>query len=155
MATTKKRDIEVDLNIEGSRAIIEGKTSVPFQAFVKLILQRKISNLFKTHSEEPIIVESSLLTSIASAPNDSPENRAHLVLVTLGVGILVGVFISSVAIVALYSLNISFGRKEALIVAIVLLGIAGLTAILAKTKQKNRTQKIADAMERVASMLSK
>ena len=85
-------DLEVEVKTESSKAVITGKTSVPFRTFVGLVLQRKVLQLFKDWGEEPVILSSSLLTNLASAPQDSQENKAHLVTVTLGVGVLLGIF---------------------------------------------------------------
>jgi hypothetical protein len=155
MKTLRNRDLEVELHHEGSKAIIEGKTSVPFKTFVQLILQRKVSQILKTNSEESIILSSNLLTDLASAPDDSQENRTQLVIVTLGVGILAGIFTFSILMVGLLSFKVALNRVDFLIVAVVLVSLAGLTSTMAKMKKKNRAQKIADAMERVTSMLTK
>lgn len=155
MTAKRHRDLEVDLTIEGSKAIIEGKTSVPFKTFVNLILKRKVINLIKDSGDEPVIVSSKMLTDLASAPDDSTENRTQLIMVTLAVGILGGVFIFALAMIGLLSLRITLERFDFIIVAVVLLGLAGLAAAMGKTKKKNRGQKIADTMEHIASIVSK
>lgn len=155
MRIHKNQDVEVDLHIEGSKAIIEGKTSVPFKTFVQLILKRKVTNLVKDSGDEPVIVSSKMLTDLASAPDDSTENRIQLIVVTLGVGIVVGVFLSALLMVGLLSFSVQLDRIDFLIVAAVLLGLAGLTSVLGKTKKVDRGQKIADTMERITSIVSK
>jgi hypothetical protein len=147
--------MDVKLKTDQGPALVEGKTAVPFKTFVMLVLQRKIIPLFKMWGDRAIIVDSELLTSIASAPQDSQENRAHLVLVTLGVGILVGIFASAVTLIILESLGVALGRKELLLVAGGLFAVALLAGILSRMQRGNRSQKIADTMERVASLLSK
>ena len=155
MTAKRNRDLEVDLHIEGSKAIIEGKTSVPFATFVQLILKRKVINLLKSSADEPVIVSSTLLTDLASAPDDSTENRTQLVLVTLGVGILVGVFVCALIMFGLLSFSIQLDRIDFLIVAAVLLGLAGLASIMGKNKKKDRGQRITDTMERITSIVTK
>jgi len=151
----KTSDLEVKLKTEQSKAVIEGKTSVPFKTFVSLILQRKIIPLFRPWGDEPVIINSKLLTEIASAQQDSQENRARLVLVTLGVGVLTGVFVLAVMQILLLAVNIPLGQQELLIIAIALLGLAVLTTVLSRVQRGNRAQKLADKMEKVASLLSK
>lgn len=155
MKTKRNHDLEVDLHIEGSKAIIEGKTSVPFKTFVNLILKRKVTNLVKDSGDEPIIVSSKMLTDLASAPDDSTENRTQLVMVTLSVGVLCGVFLCAVLMAALLSFGINLDRFDFAIIAVVLLGLAGLLAAMAKGKKKDRSQKIADTMERITAIVSK
>lgn len=148
-------DLEVELKTESNRAIIAGKTSVPFRTFVGLVLQRKVMELFKKWGEEPVILSSDLLTNLASAPQDSQENKAHLVTVTLGVGVLVGVFgLAAVQAVILW-FGYALGMREYLLIAGSLLGIALLAVLLSKLQNRSRGQKIADTMEKVAGFLSR
>ncbi|MBU2259620.1 hypothetical protein KKC44_03350 [Patescibacteria group bacterium] len=151
----KSPDLEVKLKEDRTRAIIEGKTPVSFKTLVALILQRKIIPLFGKWGDEPVILNSELLTSIASAPQDSQENRAHLVIVTLGVGVLTGVFAFAIIQSLLMVTGITFGQKELLLVAGSLVGLSFLANILSKVQRGNRAQKLADKMEKVASLLSK
>ncbi|MFA7681502.1 MAG: hypothetical protein WCX61_00565 [Candidatus Peribacteraceae bacterium] len=155
MAFTTSPDLEVKLKAEKTRAIIEGKTSVPFQTIVSLILQRKIVHLFKRWGTEPVIISSELLTAIASAPQDSQENRAHLIIVTLGVGILAGVFFFTVLQALLLGLGFPMGQRELLSVGGGLIAIAFLASVLGRMQRGNRSQQIADRMEKIASLLSK
>lgn len=148
-------DLEVELKTESSKATIAGKTSVPFRTFVGLVLQRKVLQLFKQWGEEPIILSSELLTGLASAPQDSQENRAHLVIVTLGVGTLFGIFSLAVAQAILAVAQIDLGLREFVLIAGSLAGIALLVILLARFQRVNRAQKIADSMERVAQFLSR
>lgn len=155
MAFPAKSDIEVTLRTDGTRAVIEGKTTVPFKTFVMLILQRKVMALFKEWGNAPIVVSSELLTSLASAPGDTQENRTHLVLVTLGVGILGGIFLGAVGQLFLEWLGFTVGRRELAIIAAGLLSIAALAGILSRVHVRGKGQKIADAMEHMADLLSR
>ena len=147
--------MDAKLNTDKGRAIVEGKTAVPFKTMVGLILQRKVLPLFKKWGDEPVIIDSDLLTSIASAPQDNQENRAHLTIVTLGVGVLVCVFGFSIAHVALDFFGISLGNKEYLIIAGVLVGLCLLASILAKLKRQGKDESLTEKMEKVAALLSK
>ncbi|MFH0769764.1 MAG: hypothetical protein V1926_00110 [Candidatus Peregrinibacteria bacterium] len=148
-------DLEVKLRTEETRAVIEGKTAVSFQTLVTLILQRKIIPLFKRWSSEPVILNSELLTSIASAPQDSQENRTHLVIVTLGVGVLFGFFCFSILQILLLWLGFPLTTRELAIVAAALVILAFLASILSRVQRGNRAQKVADTMEKMANLLSK
>jgi len=152
---TNSTDLEIEVKTESSKAVITGKTSVPFRTFVGLILQRKVLQLFKQWGEEPIILSSELLTSLASAPQDSPENRTHIIIVTLGVGTLFGVFALAVGIAVLQVFGIILGLREYVLIAGSLAGIAILVALLARMQRFSRAQKVADTMEKVAQFLSK
>ena len=155
MVIAHTSDLEVKLKQERTRAIIEGKTPVPFKTLDALILQRKIIPLFKRWGDDPVIINSELLTSIASAPQDTQENRAHTILVTLGVGVLTGIFFFAIAQILLGVAGITLGQKELLVIAGGLVAISFLTATLSRIQRGNRAQKIADKMERIASLLSK
>jgi len=151
----KPPDLEVKLKEEKTRAIIEGRTAVPFKTLVALILQKKVLRLFDKWGGEPVIINSELLTSIASSPQDSQENRAHLVLVTLGVGVLTGVFFFAVAQIILQMLGVTLGTRELLLIAGGLVALSVLATILGRIQRGNRAQKIADKMEKISSLLSK
>lgn len=146
---------DVKLRTDQGKAVVQGKTSVPFKTFVTLILQRKVFALFKKWGEEPVVIESDLLTSLASAPQDSQENRAHLVLVTLGVGVLVGVFCMSLGLAILEIFGFVLSKREFFIIAGLLLLLTLLTSILSKIQRRSRAEKITESMEKVASLLSK
>lgn len=147
--------MDVKLKTDQGTAMVQGKTSVPFKTFVQLILQRKVLTLFKRWGDEPVIVDGELLTSLASAPGDTQENRSHLVLVTLGVGVLVGVFAFAVIQIALVPFGIEMNQTYLLIIAGTLLGLAILTVLLSRVQRKSKGEKLADTMERVANLLSK
>ncbi|MDD4287006.1 MAG: hypothetical protein PHO20_03230 [Candidatus Peribacteraceae bacterium] len=148
-------DLEIELRTEQNRAIITGKTSVPFRTFVGLVLQRKVFQLFKQWDKEPVILSSELLTQLASAPQDSQENRAHLIIVTLGVGTLFGIFVFSLGQVVLSVLGYELGSSDLMLIAGGLVCLAVLTVALARLQKLARAQRIADVMERTASFLSK
>ena len=148
-------DLEVDITSDHSKAIIEGKTAVPFKTLVALILQRKVTKLFADWGADKVIINSDLLTQLASAPQDSQENKTHVILITWAAGILCGVFALAVVQAVLLIGNIQLQFKELSIIAISLLGIAVLLSMLSKIKRKNRGEQIAESMERIASLLKK
>lgn len=147
--------MDAKLKTDHGKAIVEGKTAVPFKTFVGLILQRKVLNLFKQWGKEPVIVDSELLTDLASSPQDSQENKEQLVTVTLGVGVLVGVFVMSVVQIALAPWQIYLKEQELLIIAGVIFGLAVLTFALSRVKRKGKSQKLTDAMEKIAGVVGK
>jgi len=148
-------DLEIELKTEQNRAIIAGKTSVPFRTFVGLVLQRKVFQLFKQWDKEPVILSSELLTQLASAPQDSQENRSHIIIVTLGVGTLFGIFVFSLGQVVLSLLGFELGTNELMLVAGSLVALAVLAVVLARMQKLARAQRIADMMERTAAFLSR
>lgn len=149
------KPVEVAIKVDQQRAVVEGKTSVPFQSFVTLILQRKVLPLIKQWGREPVIVNSELLTGLASAPQDSTENRTKLLLVTLGIGIVIGIFILSSVQLALSLLHISFRQRELLLLSGGILGFAFLTALLGRLQRAKRNDRIEETIEKIASMLPK
>ena len=148
-------ELEVQFKPESGKAVIEGKTVVPFQAFVTLILQRKVLKLFKDWGKEPIIVNSELLTHLASAPQDSQENRGNLILVTLGMGFIGGVACFALLQLALIFLDITFGKREFAILGGGILALAALTAVLMKARRMPLGEKLTETIENVASFLGK
>lgn len=152
----KEKELEVHFRADSGKAVIEGKTTIPFQAFVTLILQRKVFNLFKDWGKEPVIITSELLTSLASAPQDSVENRGRVVLVSLGVGILAGVSLFALLLAGLLSLDVALGIKEFLLVGGGILGAALLIVLIMRLQKMRRSsEKIVEALEGVANFLSK
>jgi hypothetical protein len=154
MDTAAMKDIEVQLKGESGKAVIEGKTAVPFQAFVALILQRKVFSLLKKWGNEPIVVGSQLLTSLASAPQDSPENRAKLVTVSLGVGVLLGFFLACLLLVGLSWLGYPAGNRELMIVAGSIAAIAFVAVCAAQLQQRKRSDKVVETMEKITAFFS-
>tara|TARA_Y100000310_G_scaffold182905_1_gene182955 strand:+ start:4001 stop:4471 length:471 start_codon:yes stop_codon:yes gene_type:complete len=148
-------DLEVKVKEEKMKAIIEGRTAVPFKTFVGLVLQRKVFPLFKKWGDEPVIINSELLTTLASAAQDSQENRSKLILVTLGVGALVGVFFFSVGQVILIAAGITLATRDLLLIAGGLVGLTIIVSLLDKLRRRGKGENIAEKMEKVASLLSK
>ncbi len=149
----KYKDLEVEISGGPSKAIIEGKTMVPFKTFVALILQRKVTALFKDWGNDSVIVNSELLTSLASAPQDSRESHSQVVLVTLGVGILMGVFFLAVLQIGLSMFKVTLDPEQLWYIAGGLFALAVLVSILGRMKRKNRGEKMAENMEKLASLL--
>lgn len=148
-------ELEVNFKPETGKAIIEGKTAVPFQAFVQLILQRKVQVLFKDTGKESIIVGSELLTKLASAPQDSKENRSQLVLVSMGLGAVGGVAAFSVVQLVLLFAEFPFTWKEHAIILGVIVGVAALGALLMYMQRMPKNDKLTDTVESVARFLGK
>jgi len=151
----ENRNMEVDLKYEDSKAVIAGKTSVPFNTFVKLVLERKLGNVIKNSSDEPIILSSELLTSLASAPQDSRENQTKFTLVTLGSGVLLGVFFFSLMQIVLPMLGVSLVTKDYMVMTGGLVGLVVLVLALDRLKRRKKADKITETMERLTSLLSK
>lgn len=154
-ATAPVKDVEVQLSNGGGKAVIEGKTAVPFSSFVTLVLQRKVLQITKSWGKEPVVVSSELLTHLASAPQDTQENRTHLIFVTLGVGMVAGVLGFSLLQLALILGDVTLGLKEHLLVSGVLLGMGLLGMVLARAQKKPKSEKMVETMEKVAGFLSK
>ncbi|MDD3896342.1 MAG: hypothetical protein PHU04_00640 [Candidatus Peribacteraceae bacterium] len=153
---TNHEDIEVEIKAGDSKAVIAGKTSVSFKTFVMLVLQRKVTTLFKEWGNDAVIVSSELLTGLASAPQDTQENKSQLVLTTMGTGVLAGIFVlAALQLVLLVGLEITLSTRELLIIAGGLLGLAILAAALMKMKRKNKSEKLLETMEKLSGLLSK
>lgn len=151
-----ENEVEVEISTTGNKAIIEGKTSVPFKTFVSLILQRRVQMLFKTNQDDPVIVNSTLLTALASAPGDKQEDKGKLVLVTFGVGILAGFFLATSLLLGLKLLQIEVEMKDLGIVLAVIVGVAVLGIVLQKNQKKSGfTEKLFDAMEKTTDLISR
>lgn len=149
-------DVEVAISGGPGRAVIEGKTAVPFRTFVTLILQRKVQVIFKTSQDEPVIVSSDLLTKLASAPSDKQEDRSKLTLVTFGVGILAGVFLSAVALLGLLLFRIQVEVKDLSILLGSIAAVVILAMIILKTQKKaGFKEKLQESMEKVTELVSR
>ena len=149
-------DTEVEITNEGSKAVIEGKTAVPFKTFVSLILQRKVQTLFKKCQDEPVIVNGELLTALASAPDDKQEDRSILVLVTLGAGMLFGIFCSIAGFLGLMLLDIHPEKKDLIIALGVLALVAVVIMLLQRTQKKSGfKEKLYESMEKVADLVTR
>ncbi len=149
-------DVEVDISSEGGRAVIEDKTSVPFKTFVSLILQRKVQSIFKKCQDEPVIVSSELLTALASAPDDRQEDRAKLVLVTMGVGVIFGVFLTVATFVGLMLFGVHPEMKDLLITLGALVFVAIVVVVLQHSqKRKGLKEKVYESMEKVTDLVTR
>lgn len=151
----KHEDLEVEIRPGENRAIVAGKTAVSFKKFVALILQRKVTALFKEWGDDPVVISSELLTGLASAPQDSQENRTQLILVTLGTGILFGIFLFALIQILLSTLGVPLGTRELAVLASGLFGLTIIVTVLSKIKRRKRGEKVVETMERLASLLSK
>ena len=148
--------VEVEVTNQGGRAIVEGKTSVPFKTFVTLILQRKVQAIFKTCQNEPVIVSSELLTALASAPNDRQEDRAKLVLVTFGVGIVGGVFVSAAALLAMMFFRVEPNMQDLATLIGVIAGVAVLGLLLQSAQKKpGMKDRLFESMEKVTDLIAR
>lgn len=149
-------DVEVDIDNTGGKAVIEGKTSVPFKTFVSLILQRKVQTLFKKCQDEPVIVSSELLTALASAPDDKQEDRGKLVLVTIGVGAIVGVFATIAAFVLFMLFDIHPEMKD-LLIALGAIAFIAIVVVMLQGGQKKSgfKEKLYESMEKVTDLVTK
>ncbi len=148
-------DTEVEINQENGKAVIQGKTSVPFKTFVSLILQRKVQTLFKKWQDEPVIVGTELLTGLASAPDDSTEDRGKLVIVTLGVGVILGVFLTTGVLFVLTILKIVPSMAEYGLVLFILVCLSFLLSVMQRSQKSSTKQKLYEKMERVTDVLSR
>ncbi len=148
-------DVEVDINSGGnSKAIIEGKTSVPFKTFVTLVLQRKVQTLFKTSQDEPVIIGSELLTKLASAPDDRQEDRSKLVLVCLGAGVLSGIAFSALLLLSLSFFKIQPTQTDLIVIAGVIVGVGVLAIALQNVQKKSgMRQKLYESMEKMTDLV--
>jgi len=151
----QSNELEVNFRPETGKAVIEGKTAVPFQSFVTLILQRKVQLLFKEHAKEPVVINSDLLTRLASAPQDSHENRGHLVLVSLGLGAVGGVAVFSAIQLVLLLSDFPLTWKEHAIIVGCIAGIAAVGALLMYVQKMPKSDKLTDTVENVARFLGK
>lgn len=148
-------ELEVHFKPDSGKAVIEGKTVVPFQSFVALILQRKVTNLFKTWGKAPVIIDSELLTGLASAPQDSQENRANLVLVTMVAGILAGVTGFALVQIALLAIQFPLGYKELGTVVGSVFFLLILVVSMMKGQKKPKGEKLMEVMEKAAGLVGK
>ena len=149
-------DVKVSLKTpQGEQAVIEGRTGVPFGTFVKLILKRKVQTLFKDWQEEPVIISSELLTKIASAPEDTHEDRSKVILTALVIGLCFGLFAASVTLILLYMAGVELGMGELLSGLVVLLLIAFAVYTATRLHTLKAKQQIIEKVEQVADVFSK
>lgn len=147
------KDVEVHMKSDPAKAIIEGKTGVPFQALVTLILQRKVFTLFKQWQNEPVIISSELLTGLASAPQDNHESRTHLLLITLGIGFLAGVAFLAGLMATLNWLDYGLGTGDLLLIAGCIVGGGVVLYFLSQWQNKSQTEAVTETLEKVANLL--
>jgi len=152
----KNGDVKVTLKPQmGEQAVIEGKTTVPFSAFVKLILQKKVQGLMKEAQYEPVILSSDLLTKIASAPGESLEDRSKVLLTACVIGFCGGFFLSAAAIVLLGMMGVEIGQKE-LIVALTVIAIVGVAVYSAMQIQTGKMRdQFVEKIEKIAHIFSR
>lgn len=155
MSSNTSKDLEVQFRPETGKAIIEGKTTVPFQSFVMLVLQRKVTNLFKAWGKHSVIVDSELLTSLASAPQDSVENKSNLIMVSLGTGLLGGIVLLAAVQVALKTLEVELTTAHLLILIGVILGLGLFAYVLMQSQKGKKGEKLVETMENLSSFLGK
>lgn len=153
MSTHDDNELEVKFKPETGKAIIEGKTVVPFQAFVTLVLQKKVLALTKTWGKHPVIIDSELLTSMASAPQDSQENRSNMILVSIILGIVFGVAAFAILQILLLLVSIPLGIKELSIIAGSILGVIIVAALIMKMQRMPKGEKLVETVEGISSFL--
>lgn len=144
----------MQLRTENGKTVIEGRTPVPFQSLVALILQRKVSTLFKSWGNDPVIVTSDLLTQLASAPQDSKENRTKLITVTLGVGVLMGIFLFGLVLLALSFAQIPLTQTELLWLCGGILAVAIVGFFISKFQRNKQGEKLVETMEGITKLFS-
>ncbi len=149
-------EVEVEIKNIGGKAIIDGKTSIPFKTFVSLVLQRKVQAIFKKCQDEPVIVSSELLTSLASAPNDRMEDKGKLVLVTIGVGVLGGAFLT-IALFAILDVFNIIPKLQDLGIALGSLAFVGVVLVVLQSTQKKSgfKEKLYESMEKVTDLIAR
>ncbi len=156
MKIPPKRNVEVEISHEGGKAVIQGKTNVPFKVFVQLVLQRKVQGLFRDWQNEPVVIGSELLTSLASAPGDTQEDRGNVILVTLAAGMFLGVFLTLGTLVVLSFFDIRPTNEQFLLVMGGLLLVVVILKIMQRAQRRPSTkQKVAESMEKLSELLSK
>lgn len=148
-------DLEVDLTNESVKAIVRGKTGVPFKTFVKLILQRKVTVLFEKWGQDPIVINSELLTDLASSPQDNQENTQHIIMVTFSMGVFAGFFVFTLLLFIALLLQV---RVQLLGVAYMLIAMGAVMAlgfVLMRAKQRKKSELFYDTMEKIANIIPK
>lgn len=153
MNNLDSNELEVQFKPESGKAVIEGKTVVPFQAFVTLVLQKKVLQLAKTWGKHPVILDSELLTSLASAPGDSQENRSNMIMVGLITGVLLGITGLAVLQIALLLVKIPLGYKELGIIAGSIVAVMLLLMMAMKMRKMPKGDKLVETIEGIASFM--
>ncbi len=146
-------ELEVQFKPETGKAVIEGKTVVPFQAFITLVLQKKVLSLTKQWGKHPVIIDSELLTSMASAPSESQENRSNMIMVSMVIGCLFGITGFGVVQILLLLLKVSLGYRElGILVGSIVVVMLLLMAVM-KMRKLPKGEKMVETIEGIASFL--
>jgi uncharacterized membrane protein YqjE len=153
MSHLDSNELEVQFRPDTGKAVIEGKTVVPFQAFITLVLQKKVLQLSKTWGKHPVIIDSELLTSLASAPSDSQENKSNMILVSMIVGILLGITGFAVIQIVLLLIKIPLGYRELGIVAGSIVAVMLLLMAVMKMQKLPKGEKLVENIESISSFL--
>lgn len=152
----KTGDVKVTLKTSANeQAVIEGKTTVPFSAFVKLILQRKVQGLMKEAQDEPVILSSNLLTKIASAPGDTLEDKSKVILTACVMGLCGGFFLAAAGIVILGMLGITIEQRELLVALGTFLVVALAIYSAMQIQGRKIREQFVEKIERIAEMFSR
>jgi uncharacterized membrane protein YqjE len=153
MSHTDSNELEVQFRPDTGKAVIEGKTVVPFQAFITLVLQKKVLQLSKVWGKHPVIIDSELLTSLASAPSDSQENKSNMIMVSLIVGVLLGITGFAVIQIVLLLIKIPLGYRELGIVAGSIVAVMLLLMAVMKMQKLPKGEKLVENIESISSFL--
>ena len=93
----KKTDFEVT-HIGGAEAEAKHepgeKVKVKFEKFVQLVATHDFEEVMKQHAEDDIVLNSNLLTDLASAHQEEEEKRDPKLPIFLIVGVIIGVVIT-------------------------------------------------------------
>lgn len=92
----KKNDFEVTHvgMDEGTKHEPGEKVKVKFEKFVQLVATHDFEEVMKQHAEDDIILNSNLLTDLASAHQEEEEKRDPKLPIFLIVGVIIGVVIT-------------------------------------------------------------
>lgn len=153
MSPSESNELEVQFKPDTGKAIIEGKTVVPFQAFITLVLQKKVLQLAKTWGKHPVIIDSELLTSLASAPGDSQENRSNMILVSMIVGVLLGITGFAAIQLILLLIQIPLGIRELGIIVGSIAAVMLLLVVVMKLQKLPKGEKMVETIESLSSFL--
>jgi hypothetical protein len=145
----------MELRREQPHVVVEGKTTVPFQSFVRLVLQRKVEQLFKEWRNEPLIMNSTLLTSLANAPQESTDDKGKVILTSLILGVGCGIFLSAVILLFLELAGISVDMGEFASVIGIIVVLALLLQIAVRMSGREKRQKLVERVEKISSVIGK
>jgi hypothetical protein len=151
----KTGDVKVSMKEKGEHAVIEGKTAVPFGTFVTLLRKRKVQSLMSKWQKEPVILSSELLTHIASAGNDTDEDRSKVILTALVIGLCFGLFVMAIGLFVLGILGITIGQRELMTGLLVLLVLAGAVYASMQIHTGKMKQDLVETVDKVSEMFGK